>query len=123
MALAAKEKLEPDTFLASYLYEPSLAFYMKHKFIMVDANDTIDLEFGSKQTGEPDLFIDFDEFVRLWDSQRPVIALMKNKDMMMLRKTVNNPVNVISRQGKRMMVTNHPVEVQNPGETEPAGER
>ncbi|MCX6357279.1 MAG: glycosyltransferase family 39 protein [Candidatus Aureabacteria bacterium] len=106
LALIARERMTPDTVLTSYMYEPSLAFYTGKKFIMVDADRTIDLEFGSTQAGELDLFLTIEQFQALWDSPTPVMVLMKERDMGSLEKRVKKPINVLGRQGIKLLATN-----------------
>jgi 4-amino-4-deoxy-L-arabinose transferase-like glycosyltransferase len=106
LALIAKEMAGPDTLIASYLYEPSLAFYTKRKFVMIDASKNIDLEFGSKQNGEPDLLFDIEQFLRLWDSDKHIIALMNESDAIWLNDKVASPVITLGRQGKKHLTTN-----------------
>jgi 4-amino-4-deoxy-L-arabinose transferase-like glycosyltransferase len=106
LALIANRRLGPDTVLASYLYAPSLAFYTHRPFVMVDAPDTIDFEFGSDIPGEPDLFLDIGRFIRTWDSGRHVIALMKRRDARYLGEKARVPVTVIGRIGEQVLVEN-----------------
>ncbi len=109
LALIATRHLGPDTLLASYLYSPSLAFYTHRGFVMVDAGDTIDFRFGSGIPGEPDLFLDIAQFIRAWDSERHVIALMKRRDVRYLEEKVRAPVAVIGRLGEQVLATNRAV--------------
>lgn len=106
LALIARQQAGPDTLLASYMYEPSLAFYTHRKFIMVDTGETVDLEFGSKQKGEYDLFLTIEQFVRRWDSGEHILALMKERDVGWLAKNAKTPATIVSRQGEKVLVTN-----------------
>jgi len=106
LALIVKETAGPDTLVVSYMYQPSLMFYTQRKFTMVDAAETIDLEFGNRQEGKHDIFIAIDQLIKRWDSQEQIISLMKDRDIAWLRQRVRNPVTIISQQGEKAIVTN-----------------
>ena len=113
LAFIAKKHLGPDTLLASYLYSPSLAYYTHRRFAMVDAPDTIDFLYGSPIPGTPDVFIDIDRFIRTWDSERHVIALMKRRDARWLIGRVRAPVRIIGRIGEQVLATNREIRRRN----------
>lgn len=46
-------------------------------------------------------------FARLWDSGRPVIALIKENALPALNKLVTAPPRELGRKGKVLLITNH----------------
>lgn len=106
LALIAKKNLGPDTLLASYLYFPSLAFYTHRAFVMVDAPETLDFILGKGGVGEPNLFLGFDRFVGIWDSERHVVALMNRRDARHLAGKARTPLLIIGRMGDRVLASN-----------------
>ncbi len=118
LALIARGHLGPDTLLASYLYTPSLAFYTRRPFVMVDAPQTLDFFFGVGGPGEPDLFMDFDRFLVAWNSDRHVLALMNRRDARYLAESARTPVAIIGRMGGRVLASNRGAPVARPAGTE-----
>ena len=108
LALAARRSAGPDTVIASYMFEPSLAFYTERRFVLVDVNFKGELEFGSTRPGVFDMFITVGRLMKMWDSPRHIIAMMKDEDAEWLRGRVTSPVSIIARQGDRVMATNRP---------------
>ena len=106
LALIVNEKAGPDTLIASYMYEPSLAFYTRRKFVMVDAGSTIDLEPGGGAEGDGSLFLGIDQFIQAWDSGTPIIVLLKSRDLTWLRNKVTTPVGILGQQGDKILAAN-----------------
>lgn len=106
LALIAREKAGADTVLASYMYEPSLAFYSRKKFVMVDSDSVIDLMPWASAKGEGRLFLSADQFVRAWDAGRPIIVLFKERDLARLKEQVKTPPVILARQGEKILATN-----------------
>jgi len=106
LALIAREKVGSDTLIASYMYQPSLAFYTHRKFVMVDADSTIDLEPSRGPGGDTSLFLDINQFIQSWDSGKPIIVLFKERDLASLRNKVKTPVVILGQQGDKILATN-----------------
>lgn len=106
LALIAREKAGPETLIASYMYQPSLAFYSRKQFAMVDADSVIDLMPGDSAQKNGSLFFSADQFIREWDSGKPIIVLFKERDLAGLRKKVKTPPVILARQGEKILATN-----------------
>ncbi|MCX6340580.1 MAG: glycosyltransferase family 39 protein [Candidatus Aureabacteria bacterium] len=106
LALIAREKVGSDTLIASYMYQPSLAFYTHRKFVMVDADSTIDLDPSRGPGGDTSLFLDINQFIQAWDSGKPIIVLLKERDLASLREKVKAPAVVLGQQGDKILATN-----------------
>ncbi|MEJ2745801.1 MAG: hypothetical protein P8123_08980, partial [bacterium] len=106
LALIAREKAGDDTVIASYMYQPSLAFYSRRKFVMIDAGSVIDLRPGGGAEGDGSLFFSADQFIRAWDAGQPIIVLFKERDLASLQEKVKTPVIVLGRQGEKILATN-----------------
>ncbi len=106
LALIAGEKAGNDTVIASYMYQPSLAFYSRRKFVMIDADSVIDLIPGGGAEGDGSLFFSVEQFIRAWDSGKPIIVLFKERDLASLREKVKTPPVILARQGEKILATN-----------------
>ncbi len=106
LALIVNEKASQGALIASYMYEPSLAFYTRRKFVMIDAGSTIDLEPSGGAARDASLFLDIDRFIRAWDSDRQIIVLLKERDLAWLREKVKTTPVILGQQGEKFLAAN-----------------
>lgn len=106
LGLLVKENAGPETAVASFqLYQQGFSYYAGRRIIIVGGRG--ELDFGSRQGDQSSWFMDEQGFARLWDSGRPVIALIKENALPALNKLVTAPPRELGRKGKVLLITNH----------------
>lgn len=102
----AREKAGPETALASFrIYQQGFTFYAGRRVIVVGGRG--ELEFGSRQGDQSQWFMDEQTFVQLWDSGKPVIALVREDSLLDLQRMVRTPSRELGKQGRTLLVANH----------------
>ncbi len=105
LGLLVKEKATPETAVASFqLYQQGFSYYAGRRIIIV--GDRGELDFGSRQGDQSSWFMDEQGFARLWDSGRPVIALIREDALPVLAKLTATPPRELGRKGKILLIAN-----------------
>lgn len=107
LALTAKENIRPDTLLASFLYDPSLAFYTGRKFLLVDAGKTNELQ-PVGPSGDASIFLSTEQFLAKWDSAVHIIALLKDRDLEWIQPRVKTKPHILGNSKDHFLITNEP---------------
>ncbi|WP_243370591.1 glycosyltransferase family 39 protein [Geotalea sp. SG265] len=104
LALLVREKAGKDAVVATFEYEQGLPFYAGRRVVVVGGRG--ELEFGSNLGDQSAWFIDLRRFVELWNSPRPVFALIQERELPVLKKVLTTPMKELGRQGRRILITN-----------------
>ena len=107
LALLVREKAGKDAIVATFGYEQGLPFYARRRVILV--GDRNELEFGSRQGDQSAWFIERDQFDKLWAGPTPVFALISLQSLESLQKSVQPPLTLLGKDGRRALITNRPV--------------
>ncbi|GAB7026960.1 glycosyltransferase family 39 protein [Geotalea toluenoxydans] len=105
LALIVREKAGKDAVVATFEYEQGLPFYSQRRVVVVGGRG--ELEFGSNQGDQSAWFIGLNQFADLWNSSRPVFALIQQRELVVLEKLLSTPIKELGRQGRRILITNH----------------
>jgi hypothetical protein len=68
-----------------------------------------ELEFGSRQGDQSAWFIEREQFDRLWAGPAPVFALVYLNDLESFQKTLQPPLILLGKEGRRALITNRPL--------------
>ena len=104
LCLKVREVAGPETVVATFGYEQGLPFYARRRVVVVGGLG--ELEFGSKIGDQSEWFMQLDRFAPLWDSQRPVIVLLKRDELDRLQAATRTPVRLLGEDRRRVLVTN-----------------
>ncbi|MBI5657554.1 MAG: glycosyltransferase family 39 protein [Geobacter sp.] len=104
LCLLVRKVAGPDTVVASFGYEQGLPFYAQRRVIVVGGIG--ELEFGSKQGDQSAWFMDVDRFVPIWDSSRPVVALLRQGDLDTLMSKSKTQVRILGEDSRKLLITN-----------------
>ena len=105
MGLIVREKAGKDTVVASFGLRQGLSFYSGRRVIIVGPSG--EAEFGSRQGDQSPWFYDLKRFARLWDSSTPVFTLLTGGELQDLQGLVLTTPRIISKKGKRLLITNN----------------
>ncbi|MFA0889408.1 MAG: glycosyltransferase family 39 protein [Synergistales bacterium] len=99
----------PGDMIVSYEdYDQGIPFYLKTRIVLVNWKG--ELEFGSGIGDQSEWFISREDFMRLWESNRHMIVIFREKRYRdMLAKGVGN-MRVLGRSNEAVVVTNRPEE-------------
>ncbi|WP_281185294.1 glycosyltransferase family 39 protein [Trichlorobacter lovleyi] len=100
----AGQLLKKDGVLASFGYEQSLPFYTGRRVVVVGSKG--ELEFGSKRGDQSDWFIDEERFVKLWQGERQIIALLKQDELKRIEGSLYPAATVLGQKFKKLLITN-----------------
>ena len=106
LALKVKE-LAPykRVLVGSYgLYNQNLPFYAQRRIVVIGTRG--ELAFGSRQGNNSAWFIGYGQLSRIWDSKRPVLIVIRKRDMAVFSKSVKTPINVLGSEGKSLLISN-----------------
>lgn len=106
LALLVREKAGKDSIVAAFGYEQGLPFYARRRVILVGGRN--ELEFGSHQGDQSAWFIERDQFDKLWAGPTPVFALIDLKSLESFQKTIQPPLTLLGKEGRRALITNRP---------------
>jgi 4-amino-4-deoxy-L-arabinose transferase-like glycosyltransferase len=104
LALLVREKAGKDAIVATFGYEQGLPFYAQRRVIAV--GDRNELEFGSRQGDQSAWFIERDQFDKIWAGPAPVFALIALKELEPFQKTLQPPLTLLGKDGRRALITN-----------------
>jgi hypothetical protein len=107
LALLVREKAGKDALIAAFGYEQGLPFYARRRVILVGGRN--ELEFGSRQGDQSAWFIEPEQFNRLWAGPAPVFALIYLNDLESFQKTIQPPLILLGKEGRRALITNRPI--------------
>jgi 4-amino-4-deoxy-L-arabinose transferase-like glycosyltransferase len=98
---------QPQDLVVSYEdYDQGIPFYLRTRVVLVNWKG--ELEFGSGIGDQSEWFISREDFVRLWESNRHMIVIFREKRYRdMLAKGVDN-MRVLGRSNDAVVVTNRP---------------
>ena len=106
LALLVKKKAGKDALIVAFGYSQGLPFYAQRRVILV--GDRNELEFGSRQGDQSAWFIDREQFDRLWAGPAPVFALIPLNYLESFQKTIQPPLTLLGKEGRRALITNRP---------------
>jgi len=107
LALLVREKAGKDAMVAAFGYEQGLPFYTRRRVILVGGRN--ELEFGSRQGDQSAWFIEREQFDQLWAGPSPVFALIYLNDLESFQKTIQPPLILLGKEGRRALITNRPI--------------
>jgi 4-amino-4-deoxy-L-arabinose transferase-like glycosyltransferase len=107
LALLVREKAGKDAIIAAFGYEQGLPFYARRRVVLVGGRN--ELEFGSRQGDQSAWFIEREQFDRLWAGPAPVFALIYLNDLETFQKTIQPPLTLLGKEGRRALITNKPL--------------
>ena len=101
---ALRREAPPDAAVVSQGVLQGLSFYSQRRVIITDGEG--ELEFGSRQGDQRGWFISRPAFYLLWDSPRPVYAVVRSSFLPELRGATKSPCRVVAANGKHLLVAN-----------------
>ncbi|KAB0664523.1 glycosyltransferase family 39 protein [Oryzomonas japonica] len=104
LALLGRQATSHDGCLVSFGYEQSLPFYAGKRVVVVGGRG--ELEFGSRQGDQTAWFVEETDFLRLWQGERPVAALLKRADYERIAPRLVPAPSVLGTKGKKMLICN-----------------
>lgn len=105
LGLIVRESAGKEALVASYeTYRQGFSFYSGRRVVLVDNKS--ELEFGSLQGDNSAWFMDSARFGRLWDSSRPVFAMVEQEDLERLRASVHTPARIVGQSAEMLLVCN-----------------
>ena len=112
LALAIRKELQPGqkiVFFRNYESGASITFYTGERVILVDGKRA-DLWFGSLFPDVPPVFVDYDEFQKLWNGPALVYLFMEDGYVERALQGIDpRTVHVFARSGGKVVFTNQPV--------------
>lgn len=96
----------PNTAVVSQGVRHGLSFYAHRRIII--AGGSGELEFGSRLGDHRAWFIDNRQFSALWDSDRPVFAVINKSDLPEFQATVHAPARIHLENRKNVLISNKP---------------
>ncbi len=94
----------PDTAVVSVGYEQGLPFYAGRRVIL--AGNMGELEFGAQRGDQSSWFMEEGRLPALWDSERPVVALITPDSLVKLKTAALTPVRVIGEDHRKLLISN-----------------
>jgi 4-amino-4-deoxy-L-arabinose transferase-like glycosyltransferase len=104
LGLAIKAAASPDAIVATFGLQQAVSFYAQRRVVIVGGMG--EAEFGSQQGDQSAWFIDHDSFYRLWDTQRPVFAVLRQDELAVLSENVTAPVRVVAQMENKLLIAN-----------------
>lgn len=104
LALLVKEKADKSAVVATFGYLQGLPFYSQRRVIVVGGRN--ELEFGSRLGDQSAWFIEGAQFDQLWAGPAQVFALIPLNELDTFRKTINPPLTLLGKEGRRALITN-----------------
>lgn len=105
LALKVLELAGPDDLVASFGYDQTLPFYAKRRTVVVGGMG--ELEFGSKQGDQSQWFMDNERFQKIWESERKVFLILRNKELEASAKSWQKAPRMLLQNRRDTLVTNH----------------
>ncbi|MBO0861840.1 MAG: glycosyltransferase family 39 protein [Chloracidobacterium sp.] len=110
LAKAIQLRLKPEDLVAfngEYQNHSSVGFYLKRRVLLIDGRTTV-LEFGSRYSDCPPVFIDKAEIARLWTQGQRVFLFTTDENFATLEKALSGVVYPIARAGGKSVYSNYP---------------
>lgn len=104
LGLAVRRHVPPDAPLVSQGVLQGLSFYSHRRLIVFDGEG--ELLFGSRQGDQSGWFLKYNEFYALWDSDRPVYAVVRKDLLKVLPAFVRRPLRVVAENDKHALIVN-----------------
>jgi uncharacterized membrane protein len=104
LGLLAQKLVTNESVLVSFDYEQSLPFYTQRRVVVVGRKG--ELEFGSKRGDQTAWFIDRNSFLKLWQEERQVIAVLKRGDYEQIASSLDPAATILSQKGKKLLISN-----------------
>ncbi len=104
LALIAGEKAGKEDVIASLGIVQGLTFYTQRRVVILGC--LAELEFASQQGDQSAWFPDLQGFIRLWDSETRVFAVIPEGGLELVRIITHKPPRVIALKEGRMLVSN-----------------
>jgi 4-amino-4-deoxy-L-arabinose transferase-like glycosyltransferase len=86
-------------------FEETLPFYTKKRVIL--ASHKGELEMGSKYEDTKDLFMNEEDFINLFASDKKVFCVLKKKKIKRLKERLPERINIVICQNERCLIYNH----------------
>jgi hypothetical protein len=91
----------------AYYTFSSVFFYANRRALLLNGRQT-NLEYGSNAPNAPNVFIDNDQFVRLWTEPRRFYLLIERPRVPLVSSLVGEPaLHVVAESGGKYLFTNH----------------
>ncbi len=81
-----------------------LPFYTQRRVVILGG--LAELEFASRQGDQSAWFPDLQGFIRLWDSETPVFAVIPAEGLQLIQIITHKPPRVIARKEGKLLVSN-----------------
>ncbi|MCX5802114.1 MAG: glycosyltransferase family 39 protein [Proteobacteria bacterium] len=86
-------------------FEETLPFYTKKRVILASYKG--ELEMGSKYEDTKDLFMNEEDFINLFASDKKVFCVLKEKKIKRLKERLSERINIVICQNERCLIYNH----------------
>jgi hypothetical protein len=87
-------------------YTQGIAFYARRRVVLVGARS--ELDFGSRQGDQRAYFWPDEQLIETWASPARVFLVLNRTELDVLRPQLTPPPIEVAREGKKVVVVNHP---------------
>jgi hypothetical protein len=104
IALLARSLAGPDTRIVTVGPMQAVSWYTGKRVIVAGNPD--EMEFGSKQGDQSAWFVDYIEFVRIWEGNTHLLTIIKKEYFDVLTKFLTTSPHILGTSGRLLLISN-----------------